>query len=249
MKLYIFESAQIYFADRSVMMPGKGHDPITIPDIFFLIDHPKGLVLFDTGLDVSIWPPEAQKDIVQRPDQLVDTQLAKLGYSPGDIKYVIMSHLHSDHAGGISLFPRATFIVRKSELRAAWWPEAFQWAYRLDDYKNTRDFTFVELDDTEDFDLFMDGSVVCIDTKGHTQGHQSVIVKLPHSGTFVLPADAADMTEILDEGLIPGVVWNAEAALRSVRKVQHLRREGAFVVAGHDPEMFKTLKLVPDYYD
>jgi N-acyl homoserine lactone hydrolase len=249
MRLYIFESAQIYFPDRSVMMPGKGHDPITIPDLFFLIVHPKGLVLYDTGLNVDIWPPEAKESITQRPEQMVDKQLAKLGYAPGDVKYVIMSHLHSDHAGGMSLFPDATFIVRKSELRAAWWPERFQWAYRLEDYRDTRGFNFIELDDHEDFDVFLDGSVVCIDTKGHTQGHQSLIVRLPKSGRFVLPADAADMQEILDEGLIPGVVWNAEDATRAVRKVQHLRREGAFVVTGHDPEQFKTLKLAPDYYD
>jgi len=249
MKLYIFESAQIYFPDRSVMTPGKGHDPITIPDIFFLIVHPKGLVLYDTGLNVAVWPPEARKDIVQRPDQMVDKQLARLGHTPGDIKYVIMSHLHSDHAGGMSLFPDATFIVRKSELRAAWCPERFQWAYRLEDYGKPRNFNFVELDDHEEFDVFMDGSVVCIDTKGHTQGHQSLVVRLPKSGRFVLPADAADMLEILDEGLIPGVVWNAEAAARAVGKIQHLRREGAFVVTGHDPEQFKTLRLVPDYYE
>jgi N-acyl homoserine lactone hydrolase len=76
-----------------------------------------------------------------------------------------------------------------------------------------------------------------------------LIIKLPKSGTFVLPADAADMEEILDEGLLPGVVWNAESAMRAIRKVQHLRREGAFVVMGHDPEQFKTLKFAPDYYD
>jgi N-acyl homoserine lactone hydrolase len=249
MKLYIFESAQIYFPDRSVMTPGKGHDPITIPDIFFLIVHPQGLALFDTGLNLDIWSPEAKKDITQNPGQKVDTQLARLGYAPRDIKYVIMSHLHSDHAGGMDLFPDATFIVRKAELRAAWWPERFQWAYRFEDFKNTRDFNFIELDDHEEFDVFLDGSVVCLDTKGHTQGHQSLIVKLPNSGTFVLPADAADMEEILDEGLIPGVVWNGEAAMRAVRKVQHLRKEGAFVVMGHDPEQFRTLKLVPGYYD
>lgn len=231
------------------MSPGKGHDPITVPDIFFLIAHPKGLALFDTGLNLDHWPAQVKKSITQRPEQLVDKQLMKLGYAPADIKYVVMSHLHSDHAGGMSLFPDATFVVRKAELRAAWWPERFQWAYTLQDYRDTRGFRFIELDDHEDFDLFGDGSLVCIDTKGHTQGHQSVVVRLPNSGTVVLPADAADMQEILDEGSIPGVVWNAEAATRAVRKVQHLRREGAFVITGHDPEQFKTLKLVPDYYD
>jgi N-acyl homoserine lactone hydrolase len=246
MKLYIFESAIIHPAPGTVL---AGEVPESIPVMFYLIVHPKGLALFDTGMNLENWPLPYKKDGEQRSEQMIDAQLAKLGYTPDDIAYVIMSHLHMDHAGGMALFPNATFIVRKAELKAAWWPEPFQWTYAFADYKDTRGYKFVQLDDHEDFDVFLDGSVVCIDTKGHTQGHQSLIVNLPKSGKTVLTADAADMADNLDDGHLPGVYWNGEETLRAIVKIQHLRREGALVMMAHDPEQFKALKIAPEYYE
>jgi len=249
MKLYVFESAKMHVPDRGMMSGRPSGVPVTIPVPFYLIDHPNGLALFDTGMKLDNWPPQYRQDGDQRPDQMIDVQLAALGYKPDDIKYVIMSHLHLDHAGGMPLFPKATFIVRKSELRAAWWPERFQVHYIFDDYKETRNFSFIELDDTEVFDVFQDGSVLCIDTKGHSQGHQSLVVNLPKSGRFVLTADAAAMAEILDEGVLPAIAWNAEEALRSLRRVQHMKREGATVLMAHDPDQWERTRLAPEYYD
>ena len=249
MKLYVFESAKMHVPDRGMMSGRPSGVPVTIPVPFYLIDHPKGLALFDTGMKLDNWPSQYRPDGDQRPDQMIDLQLANIGYKPDDIKYVIMSHMHLDHAGGMPLFPKSTFIVRKSELRAAWWPERFQVHYIFDDYKDTRGFNYLELDDTEAFDVFQDGSVICIDTKGHSQGHQSLVVNLPNSGKFVLTADAAAMAEILDEGILPAVAWNAEEALRSLRKVQHMKREGAIVLMAHDPDQWAATKLAPEYYE
>ncbi len=249
MRLYVFESAKMHVPDRGMMSGRPSGVPVTIPVPFYLIVHPNGLALFDTGMKLDNWPAQFRKDGDQRPEQMIDTQLAKLGYRPDDIKYVIMSHLHLDHAGGMPLFPKSTFIVRKSELKAAWWPERFQVHYIFDDYKETRSFDYFELDDTEAFDVFQDGSVICIDTKGHSQGHQSLIVNLPKSGRYVLTADAAAMAEILDEGVLPAVAWNAEESLRSLRKVQHLKREGATIFMAHDPDQWETVKLAPEYYE
>lgn len=249
MKLYIFESAKMHVPDRGMMSGRPSGIPVTIPVPFYLIDHPNGLALFDTGMKLDNWPAEFRQDGEQRPDQMIDKQLARIGYKPDDIKYVIMSHLHLDHAGGMAFFPKATFIVRKSELRAAWWPERFQVHYIFEDFKDTRNFNFIELDDTEVFDVFLDGSVLCIDTKGHSQGHQSLVVNLPKSGRYVLTADAAAMAEILDEGVLPAITWNAEEAFKSLKKMQHLKREGSIVLMAHDPDQWETLNLAPAYYE
>ncbi len=250
MKLYVFESAKMHVPDRGMMSGGKPSGvPVTIPVPFYLIDHPHGLALFDTGMKVENWPAQYRPDGDQRPDQMIDKQLAKLGFKPDDIKYVIMSHLHLDHAGGMPYFPKATFIVRKSELRAAWWPERFQVHYIFDDFKDTRNFDYIELDDKETFDVFLDGSVLCIDTKGHSQGHQSLVVNLPKSGKFVIAADAVAMGETLAEGVMPSILWNPEEALRSVKKLQHMHREGAVILMAHDPEQWETVKLAPEFYE
>ena len=249
MKLYIFESAKMHVPDRGMMSGRPSGIPVTIPVPFYLIEHPNGLALFDTGMKLDNWPAEFRQDGEQRPDQMIDKQLARIGYKPDDIKYVIMSHLHLDHAGGMPFFPNATFIVRKSELRAAWWPERFQVHYIFEDFKDTRNFNYIELDDTEVFDVFLDGSVLCIDTKGHSQGHQSLVVNLPKSGRYVLTADAAAMAEILDEGVLPAITWNAEEAFKSLKKMQHLKREGSIVLMAHDPDQWETLNLAPAYYE
>ena len=249
MKLFIFESAKMHVPDRGMMSGRPSGIPVTIPVPFYLIEHPNGLALFDTGMKLDNWPAEFRQDGEQRPDQMIDKQLASIGYKPDDIKYVIMSHLHLDHAGGMPFFPNATFIVRKSELRAAWWPERFQVHYIFEDFKDTRNFNYIELDDTEVFDVFLDGSVLCIDTKGHSQGHQSLVVNLPKSGRYVLTADAAAMAEILDEGVLPAITWNAEEAFKSLKKMQHLKREGSIVLMAHDPDQWETLNLAPAYYE
>jgi hypothetical protein len=49
--------------------------------------------------------------------------------------------------------------------------------------------------------------------------------------------------------MLPGVAWNGEAAMKAVTKVAHMRKEGAFVFLGHDPDQFGGLKLAPDYYE
>jgi glyoxylase-like metal-dependent hydrolase (beta-lactamase superfamily II) len=250
MKFYIFQVGQVRFPDRSILTGGpKEGKEIIIPVPAFLIVHQKGLAIVDTGMNLDNWPPKNREDGEMKPEQRIDRQLLNLGYKPEGVKYVIMSHLHADHAGWMTLFPHAAFIVRKAELKAAWWPEIFQWSYSFADYSGTRSFKFVQLDDVEDFDVFLDGSVLCVDTKGHCQGHQSVILNLPVTGKIVIAGDAVPMAEIIDEGTLPGVAWNGEAAMRAVSKMQHLKREGAFVLLGHDPDQFRTLKLAPDYYE
>ena len=244
MKLYVFQSGQIIPAPGTV---SQGEQPAIIPVMFYLIEHPKGRVLFDTGINREQWPEQYINDAVQRPEQMIDRQLAAMNLQPDDIDYVIMSHLHMDHAGGMSLFPTATFIVRKAELRAAWWPESFQWTYNFADYKDTRDFSYIELGD-EDFDIFLDGTLICVDTKGHTQGHQSLIVDLPLAGKIILSADAVDMAENIEHGTLPAVVWNSEETKKAIAKMQHYHRQGVFIIMAHDQEQFETLKVAPDYY-
>ena len=251
-KLYVFEVGKIAVPDKGMIVAGRGGvSPFIIPVPVFLIEHPKGLVLVDTGMNPDVWPDNRKKEAMFDPKtQRIDKQLAKLGYKPEDIKYVVMTHLHLDHAGWMRLFPKSIFVVRKDELKAAWWPDSWMaWTYLMDDRKGTRDFNFLELDSTEDFDIFMDGTVVCFDTKGHSRGHQSVLVELDKTGTVALTGDALDTMEMLNDTILPGIVWSPEAALKAIKKFQHMQREGAVIFPNHDPDFFKTVKLAPKYYD
>jgi glyoxylase-like metal-dependent hydrolase (beta-lactamase superfamily II) len=214
----------------------------------FLIDHPEGLVVFDTGLNADHLPDEMKGEVQYTSEMRIDRQMVRLGYEPSDVRYVVLSHMHADHAGGMSFFPDATFIIRKEELRAAWWPETCDKGYLFADYRDTRDYKYVQPEDDVEVDLFSDGSLVLFDTRGHSRGHQSAIVTLPESGPIVLAADSLPVRENLRSGCLPGICWNNEMAARSIEKLQHMEREGMKIILGHDLESFKELRIAPQYY-
>ena len=258
MKLYAMSSGTLDL-DKGWLTAGRDMGKfITIPVPMFLIDHPKGLVLYDTGMhpDVSVdalkyWGPVAKVFIPHmKPGQAIDKQLIKLGYKPQDVKYVILSHMHLDHAGGMTLFPNATFIVRKAELQTAWWPESFQrGAYMLKDFQDTRGYNYIEIGN-EDYDVFNDGSLISINTQGHTQGHQSLIVNLPKSGMIVLTGDSCYMMENLNQRVVPGIVWDPVLAVKAIDKLRWLRaNKGAFIITGHDSDAWNEVKHAPAYYN
>ena len=242
-KLYVMYAGRINLPDKGHMTPGSGvGEPVSMPVYTYLIVHPKGLVLVDTG------QKHGGPSVVDREDQVV-ARLKQLGYCPDDIKYVVMTHLHVDHAAYMTEFPNATFIVRKEELRAAWWSERCEHGYVYEHYRDTRDFKYLEPLDQEDYDIFMDGSVVCIDTKGHTRGHQSVIVRLEHTGNIVLVGDAASFQENLDAGIQPGICSDNWYAMQSLNKLEHLRQCGYQLFFGHDIDQEEELRLSPMFYD
>ena len=225
---------------------------ITIPISMWVIDHPKGLVVYDTGNNAAIsdgkckshWAAgncEGLKPSQKRED-VIDAQLKKLGHSPDKVKAVITSHAHLDHIGNIKLFPKAVHVMQKKELYQAWWPEKFQRAgdvFVMGDFDGpARDFNYLELDG--DYDLFGDGSIVILSTPGHTLGHQSVRVKLASGRTIVMAQDAIWMQENLD-GYPAGLNYSVKDYTNSVHRLKMIRDlEGADLYFGHDQEQYKA---------
>lgn len=232
-------------------MSGVG-TKITIPVTMVVIHHPRhGVVLFDTGNNVAVSDGKCAEywgsglcsafNAKQTRDEVIDRQLEKLGFRSEDVKYVIYSHFHLDHAGNIKLFPKAKHVVQKDELKTAWWPEKFQRAaYVLKDYDTTRDFDFMQL--SGDFDLFGDGSILVLDSKGHTQGHQSILVNLPKSGPIIVAGDAIYTAEN-ERGTIPGITWNTNESMRSIDRLKQIRdARGGTIWYSHDAEQYKANK-------
>ena len=203
---------------------------ISIPVAMYIIDHPRGLVVYDTGNNAAVSDGKCETywgklckafNPVQKRSEVIDKQLERFGYSTDQVKYVIVSHMHLDHAGNIEMFPNATHVVQKVEMKTAWWPEKFQaGAYVMQDFDNTRDYKRIQLDG--DYDLFGDGTLVVLDTKGHTQGHQSLMVKLKNTGTLFLAGDAV-YTEENEAGAVPGITWSAHHSMESINRLKMLR--------------------------
>ena len=226
---------------------------ISIPVSMWVLDHPKGLVVFDTGNNVAIsdgannckkyWSA-ANCDFL-KPSQtradVIDMQLKKLGYSADKVKVVVTSHAHLDHAGNLGMFPKAIHVFQKKELYQGWWPEKFQGrevngSFVLADIAVARDFNFLELNG--DYDLFGDGSVMILSTPGHTLGHQSMKVKLPESGTIIISQDAIWMQENLD-GHPAGLNYSVKDYTDSLNRLKFMRDiEGAQLFMAHDQKQY-----------
>jgi len=129
MKLYVFSSGALTIGKNLLQDLGPT-DTIQVPVGFFVVMHPKGNVLCDTGnndkiiTDPSYWGPffKAVNPVVT-PDVAIDVQLGKIGLKPDDIKYVVIGHLHLDHGGNVGKFPNSIVVVQKDEIRNAFWPE------------------------------------------------------------------------------------------------------------------------------
>ncbi len=145
-RMWVLPGAELT-VPKSLLMHGGDETLVNLPCPSFLIEHPKGLALFDTGCNpkiiddpVGYWGEFARNlPFKWSKNETLDRQIAGLGYKTSDIKYVVLSHAHLDHAGGLTYFPGAKFLVGAGELRYAYWPDPDRrWAFILDDYVPTR---------------------------------------------------------------------------------------------------------------
>ncbi len=259
MRLYVFTSGSLGgFAKAALQMGGQGNIDWA-PVGFYVIKHPKGNVLFDTGNnDKTIqdaagwWGPLAKGfGLKMTPNDAIDVQLGKIGLKPADIKYVVLGHMHLDHAGNMSKFPNATFVIQNDELKAAWWPDVGYSVYYIPgDFADSKQYNIIRLDGN--LDLFNDRSVEITRSPGHTPGSQFAIVRLPKSGTIALTSDVCYLKENLEKNLIPPIpgTWSPQGMYEGYQKLRQVRDvENASLFFAHDPEVFKATKHAPDYYE
>jgi N-acyl homoserine lactone hydrolase len=260
LRLYCMSGGSLTY-DQSIFtfMQGFGI-PRDVPTPVYLIDHPKGKVLYETGLNPKLatdpnghWSKEEVEERKPRvdPELTLDKQLATLGLTPKDIDYVVLSCLMYDHSGGMQLFPDSTFIVQHQEMQDAWWPDRrYMRSYKDVEFVPTRHYNFLELHG-DDYDIFGDGSVEVLFCPSHTRGEQAMVVRLPNTGTVMMPAGCIPQRINLEENIMTGTPRaGPEATYASMERLRAIiRREDAMVLYHHDPEEWKTVKLAPEYYD
>jgi N-acyl homoserine lactone hydrolase len=265
-RMYVFSSGALTIGKGVLQNFATMDPPIQIPVGFYVIKHPKGNILFDTGNndklieDKNWWPAGLQGlKPAMTPDVAIDVQLKKIGLTPDDIKYVVCSHLHLDHGGNVGKFPNSTIVVQKSEIQNAFWPEPGTGGpYIIGDvmplrapnsnYPNA--VKMIQLDG--DLDLFGDGSVVIKRWVAHTPGSQMMTVKLKNTGLAILTGDNVYFRENVDKSIAPNLVLAYDPAgfykaYEWIRMMMATQKADYFTA--HDPDAFKALKKPPGYYD
>jgi glyoxylase-like metal-dependent hydrolase (beta-lactamase superfamily II) len=240
-----------------------------LPIIAFLVEHPSaGPILIDTGLHPSMAVDKKQnvgrafaatvaRSWEMEPSQALPDQLRKRGIEPGDVRLVVMTHLHIDHTGGMVLFPDATFVFSKQEWEKANEQRSWRNGYVPKHFDHAFDYRLIDFDDPDvgsfagfgrSFDLLGDGSIRVAFTPGHTMGHMSVILRGEDREVLVV-GDAAYTTHALETGHKPYLMQDEHLFARSLREIQRYVEQtpSAVVIPGHDMEAFQKARKTLGY--
>lgn len=202
----------------------------TVPILAFLIEGaPEGPVLIDCGMrdprravEVHRLGPHSSS-----PEQSLAAQLARHGVHPREVKTLVLTHLHYDHAGGCALLPNARIVVQRTELMAAaapMGPAALAiggkslFYDRLDVAELVNPlWERVELIEG-DRELFP-GFRCVLYANTHTPGHQCIYVDTA-GGTAAIVGDIARKVELnIRQGIPPGIYYDLEAMRRALADI------------------------------
>jgi len=228
---------------------------MTVPATSFLLvtDDPNDdtVIVVDTGVSEEI---EGRELELGGPEP-IRRGLANHGYSPRDVDYVILTHLHFDHASNNDLFPEAEFVLQESEYEAAKDPlPVLRWTYS-DESIETLETMGVRLIDGKH--RLMEG-IELYHTPGHTEGMQSVLVQT-ESGRHALISDLAyceynlnpSVAHIEDargvrvetspstaDYMPPGTHTDVTACYDSIQQVRDLVENEGVLIPSHDHRIY-----------
>ncbi|TDL09763.1 N-acyl homoserine lactonase family protein [Mycolicibacterium obuense] len=214
-----------------------------------------GWVLLDTGFNTALirdphlrrryYPSVEYQPILPGPGEPIEESLADIGIDVDDIRVVAVSHLHTDHAGGLKLFAgKVPVHAQRREV-----------AYGLANHPEPERHAIfrVDFDDPSIDWQLADGEadiapgITAVPTYGHTPGHQSFVVELDESvggGGYVFAFDAADLTENIDHELAIGGFIDVDPAdtVEPIRRLKRLAEEKGYpLIPGHDPHVWPEM--------
>ncbi len=242
--LYILDGGNIKANNLNLFAQGetyKGESKL-LANAYYVINHPKGKLLWDTGLPEGIVGKEPYTTpdgafTISRPDSLKN-QFAKLKITPKDITHIAFSHIHFDHTGAANAFSNAKWIVQQKEMDFINSPEIKNNAF----YDVS---SFASLENKEvvngDYDVFGDGSVIIKSMPGHTAGHQVLFLDLPNEGPIVLSGDMYHFRENRESGIVPQFNFDIPQSQKSIEDFEtFVESKNARVIIQHDLNDFNT---------
>jgi N-acyl homoserine lactone hydrolase len=228
-----------------------------LPILAWLIEHPEGLIVVDTGETARVsepgyftrWHPYyrlALREWIDHEDE-IGPQIRRLGFSTDDVRWVVLSHFHTDHAGGLYHFPRAEIIASRADYEFArglrgrargflpqHWPNWF--APTLIEHTARRFGPF-----SHSTVLTAAGDVHLLPTPGHTPGHLSVALE-DGDTVYFFAADASYTQQLMLDGVVDGVSPDPQTARATLGRIRQLTRERPTVyLPSHDPGSISRL--------
>ncbi|HEY1139115.1 MAG TPA: N-acyl homoserine lactonase family protein [Lysobacter sp.] len=252
-RVYALDCGRIEFKDLGNFSDTGEYDgkPGTLAEPCFLIRHPKGDLLWDTGLGDHFAATPGGAEVRPGVRAIVDTrliaQLKQIGVAPADIEFLSFSHFHWDHTGNANAFTRSTWLLSRREVDALEGPHLPPNV--KPDTLSARTQAKVELVDL-DRDVFGDGTVKILRANGHTAGHQVLQLKLAKAGTVILSGDLFHTRENYEQDRMPVFNDSRGETLGSIDRIKRiLKNTNGRLVIQHDPGDFQALPKIPAYLD
>jgi len=223
-----------------------------LPIYAFAIEHPEGVIVVGTGETARAsqpgylprWHPAFRFAVRERvePEEEIGPQLEQLGIRPGDVRWVVMTHLHTDHAGGLHHFANAEILVSRAEIKYAAGLRGRLRGYPNEQWPAWFDPTLLELE-PEPFASFPQslrlteaGDVILVPVPGHTPGQIGVLVR-DRDHTVLLAGDSSYTEDLLLRGKVDGVGPDEEAERLTHERIRAYASANPTVyLVAHDPE-------------
>jgi glyoxylase-like metal-dependent hydrolase (beta-lactamase superfamily II) len=233
------------------------HWTAPLPIYAWVIEHPEGLIVVDTGETARTsepgyfpwWHPYFRLGMRTsvKPEQEIGPQLKAMGIPPEEVRWLVMTHLHTDHAGGLYHFPKTEILVSRTEYRLASgvmgrlrgylpnrWPSWF--APHLVDMQPKRIGAF-----SQSYPLTKAGDVHLVPTPGHTAGHLSVILQ-DDDLSYLIAGDASYTERTMLDRVVDGVSLDVTVAQQTLdHLLRQVRDVPTVYLPSHDPDAARRL--------
>ena len=249
LKLYALDCGTMDVNDMEVLSSTGAFDKqkTTLVNPCFLVRHPKGDLIWDTGMNDSLADkPNGEVSGVWHSKMAtkLSTQLEVLGLTAADIEYLALSHAHPDHSGNANQFAESTFIVNKRE-------KAFMFSQQINamfgmNYSQLKQAKTIEFENEKD--VFGDGSVVIKAMPGHTPGSAVLLLRLAKAGNLLFTGDLYIHAKGRELNTMHQYNVNKKQTLESRKKFEALAvKENARVVIQHEVKDFNKLPKFPAF--
>ncbi|MEX6664378.1 N-acyl homoserine lactonase family protein [Pseudomonas sp. W2-17] len=233
--------SECYYNFRAYREPDA---EMTMDYFFWIFRSAEQTIVIDTGFS-----PEAAIARKRQPVVAPADALARLGIDPKEVKLLVLTHAHYDHAGNLGLYPNAKIVMSRREFE--FWGTDMgkrpQYGHHID-----------PLDIERIQALHREGRITLLDTPqntlipgielyelgGHTPGQMAVVVEMPE-GPVILASDAIHYYDELEQDRPFAVLDSLADMYRGYERIREwLQRPGALMIPGHDPDVMNRFAPV-----